>query len=174
MGEPKLHQPVKLFYGILINDLSLLENVKEKLTILHGKIDVISQIWDFNFTNYYCKEMGNNIKRIFFAFEDLIQPEMLLDIKIKSNAIEKEYLNFNNRCVNLDPGYLSLAKVVLASTKDNIQRLYLGKGIYAEITLYYKNFSFQPFQWTFIDYKEKYIPFFNDLRKIYANQLKQM
>jgi hypothetical protein len=77
------------------------------------------------------------------------------------------------RNVNLDPGYLTPAKVILASAKDNIQRIYMNNGIYEEITLFYKDGTFNAFEWTFPDYRQSYIPFFNALRKKYSEQIKQ-
>ncbi|HOT74149.1 MAG TPA: DUF4416 family protein [Candidatus Wallbacteria bacterium] len=171
MGTPKLHQPVKLFYGVLFSDIETLPCVKERLVAEHGDIDSESEIFDFNYTGYYQKEMGDSIKRIFYSFSELIEPEELSHIKLKSNDIELTYLCGGKRSVNLDPGYITPAKVILASAKDNIQRVYIMNGIYEEITLYYKNNTFNAFDWTFPDYKQSYIPFFNELRKVYVRQI---
>lgn len=173
MGTPKIHQPVKLFYGVLFNDIETLPCVRERLLEEHGAIDSESEIYDFDFTEYYRKEMGESIKRIFFSFEELIEPEELSHIKLKSNDIERIYMTGDGRRqVNLDPGYLTAAKVILASAKDNIQRVYINNGIYEEITLFYKDNTFNAFEWTFPDYRRGYIPFFNSLRKKYVEQLK--
>ncbi|HBC73454.1 MAG: hypothetical protein A2008_08495 [Candidatus Wallbacteria bacterium GWC2_49_35] len=173
MGTPKIHQPVKLFYGILFNDIETLPCVRERLAEEHGEIDSESEIFDFNFTGYYRKEMGETIKRIFYSFSEPIEPEELSHIKLKSNDLERIYMSGEGRRnVNLDPGYLTPAKVILASAKDNIQRIYMNNGIYEEITLFYKDGTFNAFEWTFPDYRQSYIPFFNALRKKYSDQMK--
>lgn len=165
MGTPKPHQPVKLFYAILFVEIEDLTAIKDLLTKKHGPIDTQSEIFDFNYTSYYKKEMAGDIKRIFYSFEKLIDARNLCCIKIESNSIEAGFPSkTGGRRINLDPGYLTPAKVILASAKDNIQRIYIDNGIYEEITLYYKNRTFKPFEWTFPDYKESYIPFFNQLR----------
>lgn len=173
MGSPKFHAPVKLFYGALFTNEQTLNSTREILTDKHGEIDITSEIYGFDYTGYYQKEMGSSIKRIFFGFKNFIQPEELAGIKIFSNEIESGNLNETGRSINLDPGYLTPAKVVLASTKDNIQRIYIGNGIYEEITLYYKNSSFQAFDWTFPDFRDTYIPFFNQLRSHFRKQCQQ-
>jgi len=173
MGKPKYHKPVLLFYGILFSDAETLEKATAELTARHGAIISKSRVYDFNYTGYYQNEMGGAIRRVFYAFEKPVMPDELADIKTASNALEVSYSKDGvNRPINLDPGYLTLAKVVLASAKDNIQRIYIKDGIYLEITLYYKNGSFTPFEWTFPDYRETYITYFNELRNIYKNLMK--
>ena len=59
------------------------------------------------------------------------------------------------------------AKLVLASTKDHAHRLYLAQGIYAEVTLYYKDRQWQHRDWTFPDYRrEDYQQFFSACREL--------
>lgn len=165
MGIPKPHRPVKLFYAILFVETEDLASIKDILIKKHGPIDTQSEIFNFNYTGYYSKEMAGDIKRIFYAFEKLIDARELCAIKLEGNSIETGFPSITGgRRINLDPGYLTPAKVILASAKDNIQRIYIDNGIYEEITLYYKNRTFNPFEWTFPDYRESYIPFFNRLR----------
>ena len=138
-----------------------------------GKTDFESEIINFNFTRYYQKEMGPNLKRKFISFAKLIDPAGLADIKILTNKIEDKFSINGNRRVNIDPGYIDLAKLILASTKDFAHRIYLSKGIYAEITLFYKGNSFKSRDLTYPDYRtDKYIEIFNHLRQIYAQQIK--
>lgn len=173
MGIAKTHSGVKLFYAILFNDESTLFKAKEKLILSHGDIDLESPVFRFDYTSYYEREMGKEIKRIFYCFKNLIKPDELADIKIRSNEAELSFSDENRqRTINLDPGYMTLAKIVLASAKDNIQRIYIKNGIYEEITLYYKNDTFNAFDWTFPDYRESYIPFFNSMRNRCKSQLK--
>ncbi len=175
MGSPKTHIPVKLFYAVLLSKTQNPEDVEFFLSERHGEIDLKSEAFNFNYTGYYEKEMGMDIKRIFYSFKKLIPAQELSNIKILSNAAELKFLSASGgRTLNFDPGYLTNAKVILASAKDNIQRIYIGNGIYEEITLYYKNNTFNAFEWTFPDYKQSYIPFFNQLRKRYSSQLKAL
>ena len=133
--EPK---PVKLFVGMLSQDVSLFEQLKGKLVNLNGPTDIESDIWPWEHTNYYEKEMGAGLKRKFIFFEKLIDPRSIVEIKLKTIELEKQYLNERGgRIINLDPGYLDSAKIVLVSTKDFSHRIYLSHGIYGEVTLIY-------------------------------------
>ncbi|MBD3182750.1 DUF4416 family protein [Candidatus Poribacteria bacterium] len=175
MGEIKKHPPVKFITGMISVDKSLFELLQEILSHKFGGIDFQSEVIKFDFTDYYYEEMGSELLRKFISFERLIMPEELVEIKHYTNDIEKGYLqpDSERRRINLDPGYVSAAKLILASTKDHIHRIYLNNGIYAETTLRRENKSFRPWQWTYPDYRsEKYIEIFNKIRRIYMKQLK--
>ena len=173
MGKVKAVEPVKLVIGIFSSDVSLIESVKGMLEKKFGKIDFESPFFDFNRTDYYRKEMGENLRRKFYAFERLTHPESLAKIKIFTNYLEKKLADtLGRRKVNIDPGYLNLAKFVLATTKDYSHRLYLRRGIFAEATLSFRDGTFQSFPWTYPDYSQKeYIEIFNQIRKIYNQNL---
>lgn len=135
-------------------------------------MDKESEVMDFTFTGYYDKEMGAGIKRQFVSFTRLILPEQLPVIKLLTNKIEQDLALKGKRRVNIDPGYLSLAKVVLATTKDYSHRLYLEQGIYGEVTLTYARGKFSSFPWTYPDYQtQAYQQFFGEIREIYKKQL---
>jgi hypothetical protein len=177
MGEIKKHPPVKLIMGMITSHRELFQSVESPLSQAFGIIDFRSEVIPFDYTDYYADEMGTDLLRKFISFEKLIQPEELVDIKISTNRLEKSflYLGSDRRRINLDPGYVSAAKLVLASTKDHIHRVYLQKGIYAETTLRMENRSFRPWQWTYPDYRsDKYIAIFNQIRRIYMEQLRNM
>lgn len=165
MAKIRGHEPVKLITG-LIGKESLFDKVKTKLSRKFGKIDFESKILDFTCTDYYNREMGSDLKRQFLSFKRLISPDMIPDIKNYTNALESNFFSSNKkRSVNIDPGYLSLSKLVLATTKDHQHRIYLGKGIYAEVTLRYRDKTFRAWEWTYPDYRMKeYISIFNHLR----------
>ncbi len=177
MGKIKHPNLVKLFIGILVNDCKTeaLEIAYQKLGQQFGKFDLFSETWNFSFTNYYADEMGERLLRKFLSFESLIDPGILKDIKHWTNSLERELsLHYGppSRPINLDPGYLSLSKVILATTKDYSHRLYLGDGIYGEITLHYQEKKFSPLPWTYPDYRTlEYINFFQKMRNIYKTQL---
>jgi len=77
--------------------------------------------------------------------------------------------------MNLDPGYLTMAKIVLASTKDFSHRIYLERGIYGEVTLYYKENTFNALPWTYPDYQSAAAKdFLSKVREKYHRQLQQI
>ncbi len=164
---------VKLVIGLFGGELSLIEKAKENLERKFGKVDYESSPLAFTKTDYYQTEMGKNLKRKFYAFKSLVSPELLPDIKVFTNHLERKLAGrAGNRRVNIDPGYLSLAKFVLATTKDYSHRLYLKQGIYAEVTLSFKDGSFRAREWTYPDYCQKeFIEIFNQIRKVYKGQV---
>ncbi len=157
--------------GFIYRDKAVFKKTKALLEKRFGKIDFESKNLPFNYTTYYEDEFGKNLKRVFISFKDLIPPQELAKIKITTNIIEKRLSKEDSRLINIDPGYLDLAKLVLASTKDYKHRIYLNRGIYAEITLFYAGESFRPWDWTYPDYKTpEYIAIFNRVRNIYTRQ----
>ena len=178
MGSLHSFTPVKLFTGILVSNPELIEGVEARLTSVHGPVDHRSPIIPFDFTDYYKAETGTRIDRVFFSFERLIEADQLPEIKRQTNEIEGECSALDGtvkRPVNLDPGYIEQAKVILASTKNFYHRLYLGKGIFAEVTMHFRNDTYHFFPWTYPDYQSKdYLEFFLRVRQIYRSQLRTM
>lgn len=173
MGKIRQLNLTKLIVGMIFSSCELVTTVLSRLKKEFGKIDFISQIIPFNATDYYKNEMGANLKRQFISFERLIDPAQLAGIKLLTNSIEQEFSDDNKRSINLDSGYISAAKLVLATTKDYSHRIYIRDGIYAEITLRFKNKTFQKWEWTFPDYQTKeYIEIFNHIRQMYMEQLR--
>ena len=174
MGETRYPEKVKLICGLITNNKEVYEKTKKILARLFGKIDFESGPFEFVFTKYYEKELGKKLKRRFLSFERLIDPEDIAGIKALTNNIEAKFSLQNKRQLNIDPGYLTLAKLVLATTKDYNHRIYLSRGIYAEVTLCYIGNSFQGWKWTYRDYlTQDYIHFFNKIRGIYQKQLSE-
>lgn len=141
-----------------------------------GPLALESPRFEFRETEYYTPSMGPELFKTFWAFERLVDPEMLADIKRQTNAWEAEYASAaahdERRPLNLDPGYVGLGKLVLASTKDHAHRIYLGQGIYAEVTLYYKDGRWQQREWTFADYRrDDYQAFFEECRATLKRKL---
>jgi hypothetical protein len=178
MGAIRQFNPVKLFVGVLVSHTKLIPEVEQRLTALLGPIDHRSDVIPFDFTDYYEAEMGAIIDRVFFSFERLIEADQLPEIKRQANRLEEELsplLASAKRPVNLDPGYVELAKVILASTKNFYHRIYLGAGIFGEVTMHFKNNTFQFFPWTYPDYQSKdYQEFFLRIRQLYRSQLRTM
>jgi len=175
MGQPKLALDVKLFAAVTFNNKEVFEQIKLLLEEKLGSVDTLSAVYDFNYTRYYSKEMGVNLQKQLLGFEPLIRPERLSDIKLMTNEIEQKYAIENNRQVNIDPGYLTGAKVVLATTKNFDHRIYLGKGIYGDVHLRYRRNKFRMNEWTYPDYREMIvIDFFARLRKKYMTEYRKM
>ena len=174
MGKINQALPVKLIVGVLTYNTELLPETEKELTALFGAIDARSEIFPFDWTGYYDKEMGSPLYRRFFSFAGLIEAPAVVDAKIAANELEAsmaEKYPGVERPVNLDPGYLEQAKIVLASTKNFFHRIYIDRGIYAEVTLHYQDKKWKSFPWTFPDYgSEKYHPFFTALRESYRRQ----
>jgi len=171
MAQPKLALDVKLFAAVTFNNKEVYEQIKSILEEKFGSIDTFSAIYDFTYTQYYAKEMGVNLQKQFLGFEKLIRPESLPDIKLMTNEIEQKFSQENKRQVNIDPGYLTGAKVVLATTKNFDHRIYLSKGIYGDVHLRYRRNKFHLNEWTYPDYREMIvIEFFARLRKKYMKE----
>ncbi|MFC1682785.1 DUF4416 family protein [Candidatus Zixiibacteriota bacterium] len=165
---PSAPDPVKLFVGALISDQGIFEQTIEMLVREYGAVDFHSEPIPFDVTDYYQDEMGGPIQRIFLSFQELIDPGGLAEIKIKTNRIEEELAVDGQRKVNLDCGYMDVCKVVLASAKYNGQKIYLGQGIYADPTLHYEKGRFEPYPWSFPDFKTgRYEKIFLKIRELY-------
>lgn len=171
MGTIRKYSPVKLIVGFIFKDEDILKKAQCYLVKYFGKIDFESKIIPFTYTSYYDKEFGKDLKRKFISFDKLIAPHKLSDIKVFTNKIEKKLSDGACRRINIDPGYLDLAKLILATTKDYAHRIYLNNGIYAETTLFYKDKNFRFWEWTYPDYRtSEYIEVFNSIRCLYEEQ----
>jgi hypothetical protein len=167
---------VKLFCGLICREMDTAREVSKSLTKAFGQLDYESEVFDFDHTEYYRSEMGERLIRKFISFEQLIDPGKLADTKLKTIEIEKKFADRledeYRRNINIDPGYMELSKVVLASTKNYSHRIYIGKGIFAEVTLIRKDNKFKFLPWTYPDYANPItLDFFENMRQILKNQL---
>ena len=155
MGAIEPFPKTKLIMGVLSTLPEKKEELRHILVEEFGPIDYESQEFDFTFTDYYVPEMGSGIKRFFYSFVNLVSPDQLPDIKIRTNELEERFAADGNRKINLDPGLLSLSSLILATTKNNVHRIPLQKGIYGEVTLMYVNKEYQTLPWTYSDYRTR-------------------
>ncbi len=155
MGKVKYPEPSLLFIGSLYADSGIFNHSKRILEKNFGDILHASPSIPWDYSSYYKDELGWPLFRQFIFFKNLIDPGILADIKLKTNEIEDSMSSEGKRCINLDPGYLTLSKIVLASTKNYAHRIYLGKGIYGEVTLIYKDGTYNPHLYTYRDYQDK-------------------
>jgi len=173
MSIPQLPLPAKLVLSAIYADRSAWQELLPALEARFGLIDYSSKESSFGFTDYYAQEMGAPLFRQFLGFNRLIPPEELPAIKLFTNSLEQKYSEKARRKVNLDPGYLSLDALVLATGKRSPHRIYLGDGIWADLHLLYRAGSFQPLEWTYPDYRsEPIIQLCNRLRESLKDKLK--
>ena len=174
MSKPNRPEPVKLISSIFSANKYVLAEVLKELSKEYGRADFISEFIPFDYTNYYVKEMGQSLIRRFVSFEEVIRPESLPKIKVFTNGIEERFLSDGKRRVNIDPGYISKYHLILATGKSYAHRPYLRDGIYADLTLIYRDKTFHPLEWTYPDYAGKnIIEMFNRIREKYLVQLRE-
>jgi hypothetical protein len=175
MSVPKAPLPAKLVVGVIVKDKPLFDELAGELVDQFGDMDLISPWFSFDFTTYYEKEMGENLSRRMIAFSSLVNPVDLPVIKCATNSIEGKYAPSGHRAANLDPGYLVLERFVLATGKNFTHRIYLGKGIYADLTLIYQKGRFHTLPWTYPDYAHADIQgFLNQVREKYKMDLESI
>lgn len=176
MGTPREPRPAKFFVALLSSTQELLSQAEKDLTALAGQIDRRSAVMPWNVSKYYEQEMGPGLLRCFVGFSSLLSPERLAELKLKTQMLEdRNRDSAGARQINIDPGYLDAHKVVLASTKNASQRIYLRSGIYAEASLFYDNGDFHGLAYTYRDYLwPEALAFFTYLRAAYLKQLKQL
>ena len=162
---------VKLIIGLIAKS-EFFPEAEKYLKRKFKHIDFESGILAFNPTDYYKEEFGPSLSRKFLSFDKLVKSGDLAKIKIATNKIEKRLSVSAKRRVNIDPGYIDESKLVLATHKDFSHRIYLGRGIFAEVTLSFEGGSFRPWPWTYPDYRtQDYINIFNKIRGSYAYQI---
>jgi len=178
MWELKKPRPVKLIIGILAADPKCLDAAVSAVALKLGKIDLLSDVWPFDQTDYYKDQTGEHILRQFVSIDRLISPGRLAKLKLKTNKLEQklaeELLLDVHRPVNLDPGIIEPSKLILATTKNYSHRIYIGKNMYAEVTLIFDKGQWRPFDYTYPDYKQPcYLEFFEKVRKRLLEQSKR-
>lgn len=165
MAEIRQPQKSLAFCGLIYGAGVKVETITTRLAGLEDAV-LWSDPIPFTQTDYYESEMGRGLTRQWVVFHRLIYPDMLVDLKHQTNGIEQLFLTRQGkRTVNIDPGVVTMGNVVLASTKNSYHRLYLGRGIYAELTLVFHDQRFHPLAWTYPDYRDdRTIDFFVRVR----------
>ena len=178
MGEIVEPQSVLLLLAAFSRQREALDWARQRAEAAWGPLGLASERFVFDATDYYEPAMGAGLEKCFFAFQRLIDPGTLAELKHATNAWEREYAesaaHAEPRPLKLDPGYVTPAKLVLASTKDHAHRIYLARGIFAEVTLYYKDHRWQARDWTFADYRRAdYQQFFLECRDYLRRRLRE-
>ena len=162
---------VKRITGVLFPDEELLQWSIGKLSGLWGVPEIMSSPVPFDKTDYY-HEIAPELSRVFLCFPGLVDASGLADWK--HQAISVEALSRQPvRAVNIDPGYVDGARLILASTKDHAHRIYLHDGIYAEVTMRYRFRKWQSFDYTFPDFASGvYDEFLSQVRRLWLQEVK--
>jgi hypothetical protein len=173
MSKPSEPEDVKLVCSLFSSSEDLIDTVIAEMEETLGPTDWKSPRLHFDRTTYYAEEMGWPLHRLFLSFRDLIRPDDLVDIKLKTNDLEQAHLKNGNRTINIDPGYVCLERLVLATGKNYTHRIHLSKGIYADLTLVFQRGCFTFLDWTYRDYADpEIIAFFNAIRETYKKQIR--
>lgn len=171
MGIEKEFNLVKLFSGIIFRDESHLNKSIEILQKRFSTVDLESGTFPFDLTAYYEPEMGSPLFRKFIAFQRLTDPQLLPEVKLFSNRLEEQFSDQGRRHINIDPGYISEANVIIATTKNHYHRVPLRGGIYAHMEYTIQRKKVSPLDWTYPDFrKPEYMDFFNRLIVAYKHQ----
>ena len=184
MAKAREHTPALRFVAIFSADVQAIERACELAQQAWGSCFRQSDDLPFDQTRYYFSAMGQPLYKRLVAFQKPIDPTELVESKQQSNLwetqIQQEFEaraagaqnEVVERVVNIDPGYLTEAKVVLATMKDRDHRLYMGQGVFAEVTLFFQlPGRWVDSRWTYPDYKlPAYHDFFMACRQYLRDQ----
>jgi hypothetical protein len=174
MSIPLEPKPAKLVIGMIMRRKARCATIVQNLSGLFGPIDMVSRWFPFTETDYYAREMGAPLFRRLLVFQGLIEQDSLGDAKGLTNELEGRFEENGKRTVNIDPGYLLAERFVLATGKNYTHRIYIGRGIYADLTLIYQRGCFHPLDWTYPDYAgEPIISFLTSVRDKYLCQMRE-
>jgi hypothetical protein len=154
MGIAQIPPPVKLIIAITFDPSIGTDEVFSALDARFGARDEAFGPIPFSWTEYYAAEMGTSLYKVYVTYLTPVARDRLPLIKNFTNQLEAQYAVAGKRRVNIDPGYIAKDKLVLASTKDFFHRLYLGEGIFGEVTLHYRKGRYRFFSWTYPDYRD--------------------
>ena len=173
MSRPQKPEPAKLVVGVFLKEKSRMASVAKDLIEAFGATDMVSRWLPFDFTTYYEREMGAPLFRRIFVFQTLIEQQALPKIKVFTNRLELTYSESNKRTINVDPGYMLRERFVLATGKNYSHRIYIGKHVYADLTLIYTEGRFQTLPWTYPDYcEENMLTYLEKVREKYVSDIK--
>jgi hypothetical protein len=178
MADPRKPDPALLIVAAFSRHTDALALAREALEDTFGPPGPVSEAFAFVETEYYRRTMGPDLLKQFLTFHRLVDPADLASIKLRTNSMEASIPSRaswpEERPLNLDPGLLTLGKFMLATTKDQGHRIYLRDGVLAEVTLRYQAGAFEPWPWTYADYRRQDVQAFLLLaRDYYRERLKE-
>jgi Domain of unknown function (DUF4416) len=176
MAQLSFPDPVLLVVAVFSRHPDAVAWAGQRLEQDFGAIARASHPYNFNQTAYYEASMGPGLQKQFFVFHDLVAADSLPEVKLRTNVLESELVATSRypetRPINIDPGILTLGKFLLATTKDQAHRIYLRDGIHAEVTLRFQAGAFEPWEWTYADYRLPTVrAFLKEAREFYRQQL---
>ncbi len=176
--DPRVPPPLLLILAAFSRHAAALDWGRKRLERASGPVALASPPFDFHHTTYYEPAMGSGLRKCLFAFRELVPADCLPAVKLHTNDLEAELAAMGTypepRPLNLDPGVLSLGKFLLATTNDQAHRVYLRDGIFAEVTLRFEAGAFEPWPWTYADYREPAVrDFLRQARDYYRQRLRE-
>jgi hypothetical protein len=178
MADPRSPTPVLLIVAAFSRHFAALEWAVARLEAVYGPVGLASPALVFDQTTYYEATMGVDLRKQFLVFRDLVAADRLAEVKLHTNSLERDLaaagMYPEPRPVNLDPGVLSLGKFMLATTKDQSHRIYLRDGIFAEVTLRFHAGAYEPWPWTYADYRQPAVlDFLRAARTYYQGSMRE-
>jgi hypothetical protein len=178
MAEPKPFPPVKPLCGLIASSDEAFRAAEEGMVGLLGPVEARSPRFVFDATDYYARDMGPGLARVFLSFRRLMRPERLAGLKLAANALEASIGRSLGpaavRAVNIEPGYLTKAALIMATTKDFSHRVPLADGIYGHLELLFSRSGVRLLDWTYPDFRQSgYQAFLLDVRRSYLAELKE-
>lgn len=177
MGQVYEFEKEKLIIGVIYNDMEVYEKAMAMLTEAFGEVECESERFSFSkeFSDYYDGELGGEGMRVILSFRKTVDPSRQAEIKILTNKMEEMLSVDGNRKINLDPGFISSGRLMLATTKKIGFRIPLSDGIYTELTLFWAKGGWHKLPWTYRDYQsERVQKFLTKVRGAYLSERKEL
>lgn len=147
----------KAILFLLTNRRDRSEEIIAQFTPILGPVEIQTGWHPFPKGHYYEKEMGPDLERCLVGFKNMFEPWRLAELKTLCHKLEHQHIRTSThpygRIINIDPGYVDLFKVVLASGKGGGQKVAIARDIFAHPLLRYEKGGWIPFEWTFPDLK---------------------
>ena len=169
MARPQEPPPGILIVSVIYSSLDALADALQALERRFGRVQYETMEIECAVAKTYLEEMGDNLMRRFFSFERLISRAALPEVKAQCAKIEAQYSDqvddFLFRTVNIDPGVLCEANLVIAGYRDLKHRVYLRDEVYAETCLIYNRDHWARLPWTSPEfYDDEAVDFFDRTR----------
>ena len=152
MSQRSIPLPGKLVISSFFREERILSTLLPLLSEVVGEVQFAGPLMPFDRTEYYYAEMGEPLFRRFLVASNLISRDALPEIKIRIEEIERKLSDNGQRAVNIDPGLLTPENFILATGKNFSHRIYLGEGVFADLTLIFQKGEYRPLPWTYPDY----------------------
>lgn len=176
MGAALDFEREKLIIGVIYHDVEVFQAVMARLVERFGEWDMVSEEFSFSeeYSSYYDGELGGPGMRRIYSFKRTVDPSLQAEIKEFTNSLEKEFSDGAGRKINLDPGFMSHGRLLLATTKPTGFRIPLARGIYTELTLFYARGDWHKLPWTYRDYQsERVQKFLTKVRRAYLAERRE-